>query len=93
MAMMTVGDVCARLGDNSAIDLISMWDERYVEGIVRGIEASIFVMRSDEPDKIAQLEGICSRLRAELVQEFLGRNDVLAHIPEKVQKVKHTRSS
>jgi len=85
--------VCARLGENTAIDLIGMWDERYVEGIVRGIEASIFIMRSDEPDKIAQLEGICSRLRAELVQEFLGHNEVLARIPEKEQKVEHTGSS
>lgn len=43
-------------------------------------------MRSDEPDKIAQLEGICSRLRSELVREFLGRNEVPTRIPEKEQK-------
>ena len=80
--MITVGDACARLGDSSAVDLVCMWDERYVEGIIRGIEVSIFVMRSDEPDKIGQLEGACSRLKAKLAQDFLGRDGILVRIPE-----------
>ncbi|MCL5677678.1 MAG: hypothetical protein M1442_00210 [Candidatus Thermoplasmatota archaeon] len=61
-------------------------EEAYAEGVIQGIEASVFVMRSDEPDKIAQLEGICSRLRPGLVREFLWRNEVPTRIPEKEQK-------
>ncbi len=88
--MMSIGEICARMEDASALEAV---EEAYVEGVIRGIEASVFVMRSDEPDKIAQLEGVCSRLRAKLIQEFLGHNEVLAHIPEKGQKVEHTGSS
>ncbi len=88
--MMPIGEICARMEDASALEAV---EEAYVEGVIRGIEASVFVMRSDESDKIAQLEGICSRLRAELVREFLGRNEVLAHIPEKEQKAEPAGSS
>ena len=88
--MLPIVEICARMKDVSALEAV---EEAYAEGVMRGIEASVFVMRSDESDNIAQLEGICSRLKAEFVQEFLWRNEVLARIPEKKQKTEPACSS
>lgn len=85
---MSAGEICARLGDASAFEAV---EEAYVEGVIRGIEASVFIMMSDEAEKIEQLNGLCSRLRAKLIQDFLGRNEILARVPEEEQK-KESRS-
>lgn len=86
--MMSASEICARMDDVSAFEAV---EEAYVEGVIRGIEMSVFIMMSDEVEKIEQLNGLCSRLRTKLIQSFLGRNEILAHIPEKEQKKEHHR--